>query len=480
MNLLDALKKDKDENTILNTKGGKYYKSSLDANLDVFTMLNRYNVKSEVIDKFNNALDSDEELALANLLYLLDIRNGKGERRLFKTIYRDLCLNNPESALRILPFIDKLGRYDYILEGIGTEVESDTILKIKDQLQKDLESENPSLLAKWLPSLRTHNKNNANAKRLVKLLGMSEKEYRKVLTTLRTKLNIVEKSLTTKEYDNIIFSEVPAKAMIKYQKVYNEKMKEKFTQYKKEVELGKTKINTKGLFAYEIVKKVLKNTNYDQKLLNLMWENQKDILKGTNKNVLVVADTSGSMTWPDNLPYANSIGLAIYTAEHNTGFFKNHFITFSEEPKLQKIKGRTIAKKIENIECIVANTNIDKVFKLILDTSLKNKLTEEELPSHIIIISDMEFDQGVYSKEDTNFNGWKKAFSKKGYTLPKIIFWNVAGSVRGIPVTKQENDVAMISGFSTNILENILDLEEINPYDVMLEKLSVYLELLKD
>ena len=91
----------------------------------------------------------------------------------------------------------------------------------------------------------------------------------------------------------------------------------------------------------------------------------------------------------------------------------------------------------------------------------------------------MEFDRGVYSEKGTNFNGWRKMFKSDGYKLPIIIFWNVAGSVQGIPATRFDNDVAMISGFSTNILENLLTLENYTPFNIMLDKLAVYLEMLK-
>ena len=93
---------------------------------------------------------------------------------------------------------------------------------------------------------------------------------------------------------------------------------------------------------------------------------------------------------------------------------------------------------IHNIECEVANTDIDKVFELLLDTAEKDNSKQDEMPSHLIIISDMEFNQGVYSEQGTNFEGWKKAFKEKGYELPKIIFWNVAGNTMGVPITKQE------------------------------------------
>lgn len=476
MNLLDGMKKN---STITNTKGAEYYATTYNNNLDVFTMLSRYNSDEELVRLFNNALIENEEIALANLLYVLDIRRGKGERRIFKTIFKDLCINHTTSALRVLPFIGELGRYDYILVGIDTTIENEVISLIKKQLEIDMESVNPSLLAKWLPSHRTHNVNSALAKKIMKKLNMTEKEYRQTLSRLRDKLNIVEKNLTEKIYENIDFSKVPTKAMLKYTDAYMKKMPTEYSEYKDSVKKGEKKINTEGLFAYEIVKKVLWGTRNDDELYDLMWNNQKDVLKGCETNVLVMADTSGSMTCYDGIPYATSIGLALYTAERNTGIFKNHFITFSDRPYLCEIKGKTIKDKIKNIPSIVANTDIDKAFELILKTAKNNKLDQEELPSHLLIISDMEFDRGVYSETGTNFEGWKKAFMLEGYKLPIIIFWNVAGSAKGIPVTKFDNDVAMISGFSTNILENILTLDNYTPTNIMLEKLAIYLEMLK-
>ena len=62
MNLLDGMKKN---STITNTKGAEYYMTTYDSNLDVFTMLSRYHSDEELIRLFNNALNENEELALA-------------------------------------------------------------------------------------------------------------------------------------------------------------------------------------------------------------------------------------------------------------------------------------------------------------------------------------------------------------------------------------------------------------------------------
>ncbi len=475
MNLIDGIKS---KNYIENTKGGKYYSSTYNKNLDVFSMLSRYNPSDEIIRMFNNAVLEDEDLALANLLYILDIRNGKGERLLFKTIFKDLCLNNPALAVRVLPFIGELGRYDYILEGLKTPVEDKVIKLIKDTLEVDLKSDKPSLLAKWLPSHRTHGKNNELAKIIWKKLGITEKEYRVTLAKLRSKINIIEKNLTNGDYGRIDFKEVPTKAFLRYNYVFQEKMSKEYEDYKKLVQTGKEKINTNGLYVYEIIKKILWEIPIDDELFDLMWKNQKDLLKDVNSNILVIADTSASMESYGYIPLATSIGLAIYTAERNNGIFKNHFITFSDNPLLEEVVGNTIKEKVQNVKTYIGCTDIDKVFELILNVALENKLKQEDLPSHLLIISDMEFDAGVKSQHGTNFETWKKSFNEKGYKLPNIIFWNVAGFTQGVPVTKFTQDVALVSGFSTNILENIFNLEHYNPQDFMLEKLSIYLEML--
>lgn len=289
MNLLDGIKKN---NTSVSINVSKYYDISYNSNLDVFTMITRFNYEPNIINLFNNALIENEELALANLLYILDIREGKGERRLFKIIYKFLCNEYPNQALHILPFISELGRYDYLLVGINTKIEKETIEAIKNQLNSDKTSDIPSLLAKWLPSIRTHKKNNLLAKKLVKLLNISEKEYRKLLAQLRSKLNIIEENLTNKEYGKIEFDKIPTKALLKYNQAYVKNIKERYSKYKDDVKNKKSNINTSGLFSYEIVKKILSEKDYDNEIYDLMWKNQKEILENNSENLIVVADTS--------------------------------------------------------------------------------------------------------------------------------------------------------------------------------------------
>lgn len=477
MSLIENLEKN---SLVENTKGGLYYATSYNANLNLFAGLTRYNRSEEIVACFNAALKENNDVALANLLYVLDIRNGKGERRLFKTMFKNLCKTKKEQALRVLPFVATLGRFDYVLEGLNTPVEDDVIALIKKQLDSDMNCDNPSLLGKWLPSHRTHNKKKDVASYLMTKLGMNEKEYRKTLASLRSKIAIVEKKLTNRDYAAIEFESVPTKAMLKYRKAFARNMADELNAYYEDVKTGNKTINTTGLFCYEIIRNIINNraTKEEAELYDLMWKNQKDVVGDNNKNILVMADTSGSMTCCGGLPIANSIGLALYTAEHNNGYFKDYFMTFSSKPLLQKVSGDNIVDKVNNIKPIIESTNIDAAFELLLKCAEEDCISKEEMPEEIIIISDMEFDSGVYSKNGTNFNGWKKAFKEAGYILPKIVYWNVAAVTRGLPVCKHDNDCLMISGFSTALLGSLLNVTEFKPVDAMMEILTPYIEML--
>jgi uncharacterized protein with von Willebrand factor type A (vWA) domain len=476
MDLIEGMLK---KQTVLNSKGGEYYNSTYNDNLDLFSGVNRYTDTDKMIKIFKNAFNEDKNLATANLLYFLDIRNGKGERKVFKTLFKELCSLDKEYAIIVLNNISKLGRYDYILEALETPLKENVLNLIHEQLKEDMISENPSLLAKWLPSIKRHGKRDMKAVQLVKELEFrSEANYRKFLRILRDKIKIVEHNLSNKDYD-IDFEKVPTKAMLKYRKAFSNHCKDKYSDYLQKADKGEAKVNTKGLYCYDIINKIYCRSHFTEEerhLYNAMWEQQKDILAGNNSNILVMADTSGSMTWEKNA-IETSIGLAIYMAERNHGIFKDYYMTFSSRPLLQKVKGVDIVDKVQNVECIVDNTDIDKAFKLLLETCVENALSQEDIPSHIIIISDMEFDRGVYSEQGTNFEGWKKAFKDAGYKLPQIVFWNLG--VRGFPVTKFDEDVCIINGFSTSIFENLLDLEHFTPVGVMMSTLKKYIEIIE-
>lgn len=312
---------------------------------------------------------------------------------------------------------------------------------IKEQLQKDLaniETDEVSLLAKWLPSINATNIQTVKlGKRLAQCLNMSEKEYRQTLSKLRAKIKIIENNLREKDY-SFDYSKQPSKAMFKYKKAFIRNDKERYEEFLNKVQSGAVKMNTGTLYPYDIVRSIIHGgelSDEEKKSLDVTWNALPNYTK--DENALVVVDGSGSMYWGgDPQPAEVAQSLAVYFAERNTGLFKNHFITFSENPRLVEIKGDDIYNKIRFCigfnEC--ANTNIQKVFELILKTATKNKLSQKDMPETIYIISDMEFDSCTVDADLTNFEYIKKKFNEKGYKLPRLVFWNVNSWQQQVPV----------------------------------------------
>lgn len=457
-----------------NSKGGLYYGTTFDANLDCFAMASRFMDQSKLTSLFNKAYNENKEVLAANILYFLDIRNGKGERHIFKTFFYLMCYKDTLLAKKILYQIPELGRYDYIFTAFDTPIQKEAFFLVKRQLEEDIKSENPSLLAKWMPSLRTHNKTNSFAQQLAKMLGYSEREYRKILSSLRSKIDIVEKRITNSDF-TFIYESVPAKAMKKYNSLFMNKDYERFSEYLNLVSQGKASIKTTAVNPYEIIR-ALDFGQGNPKLLNQMWNNLQNYFDGNHSNVLVMADTSGSMRAFNSIPMHASLGLAMYAATKNKGLFHNVFLNFSSEPSFQELSGNTLEEMMDSIDYynFDMSTNIDAAIELILNASKKSK---EDCPSHLVIISDMEFDSCTSNK--TNFQHWKELYQENGLEMPKIIFWNVALDTRGIPITKNEQDVALVSGFSPTVFKGLFDLENYNPTSLMLEILKPYLEILK-
>ena len=450
-------------------------KSSGSDCLDFFASIGgmRNRDEQDIIKYFIRAYAEDPDKAMKLLFYTRDIRGGLGERRIFRVILRWLAEYKSESVIINLPYIPEYGRYDDLLVLIGTRCEKNVIAMIKKQLTQDIEAlekgEEVSLLAKWLPSVCTSNKEAVRtAKYLARSIGMSEAEYRKTLSKLRAAIRIIETKLCKKEYD-FDYSKQCSKALYKYRKAFIRNDNERYMKYIEDVNAGKTKMNTSTLMPYELVEPYLKRfmpnpwqTNRVQGLsaeetesLNTTWANLPDY--GSDENMIAVIDTSGSMYWNETMPSPGAVALSLglYIAERNRGAFANHFIEFSFDAELIEIKGNTFADRLLYTAGLrkIANTDLEAVFETILATALKYNMPQSEMPAKLIIISDMEFDFCVTNAGLTNFENAKKCYELHGYKLPEVIFWNVACRNRQVPVKKNEQGVALVSGCTPLLFE---------------------------
>lgn len=452
--------------------------------LDLFSAIGalRSAEDEEIVRRFLCAYADDRDLAMKTLFFARDIRGGLGERRVFRTILRWLSATHPESVRKNISLISEYGRYDDLLTLIGTPAEQDAVNCIREQLERDRmalsENGSVSLLAKWLPSANASSPETIkSAKRLIRLLGMPEAEYRKLLTKLRAEIRILENNLREKDY-SFDYEKQPSKALFKYRKAFMRNDGERYQGFIERAKKEPSVLHTGTLAPYDIIKPFIRcysfvNLSEEEKnSINATWNAQEDFTGG--ENALVVVDGSGSMYGGGNpLPILVAESLGIYFAERNKGAFHNHFITFSSRPQLVEIRGRDIAEKLQY--CLqyndVANTDLQKVFDLILGAAVKNRLPQEELPSKLYIISDMEFDCCCDHADLTNFEAARRKYEEAGYHLPEVIFWNVQSRNCQQPVRKNEQGAALVSGCSPQIFrmlqEGIPD-----PYSFMMEVLS--------
>lgn len=461
--------------------GAATYRSSQSACLDLFASIGALRRESgeEITGRFLRAYAENADLAMKTLFFARDIRGGIGERRVFRTVLQWLAENEPRSLEKNIPHIPEYGRFDDLLSLMGTPCEGRALQQIKRQLEADraaLESGGSvSLLAKWLPSVNASNGDTTRtAKRIARALGMNDAQYRKTLSALRAKIGIIENHLREKDY-TFDYAKQPSRAMFKYRKAFIRNDGVRYGAFISRAAEGAEQIHTGTLAPYEIIQPLFSRGSIsaqERQAIDAAWNAQEDFTGG--ENALVVIDGSGSMYGgADPIPAAVALSLGIYYAGHNTGAFQNHFITFSENPKLVEIQGGDIYERVRY--CCqfneAANTNLQRVFELILRTAVKHRVPQDEMPSRIYIISDMEFDCCASDCSVTNFEYAKRLFTKRGYRLPEVVFWNVASRNRQQPVKANDRGVALVSGCSSRIF-SMLKAGILSPYAFMMEVLG--------
>ena len=447
---------------------------------------------SRVLELFAAAYASDAELALRLLFYGRDRLEGLGERSTFRNALVWLAENHPLTAAANLEYIPEFGRFDDWLCLLDTPLRPQVLQLIAAQLKRDesalQEGKKVSLLGKWLPSINASCGHTVDyAYMIADSLNMKASQYRRLLSKLRRAIDIVETHLCQKKYD-FSYSEVPSLAFNRYFRTFIERDSERFNAFLDDVRAGKAKVNTAVLLPCDITYQIsqlpvwmkdgdLMVSNRDRiaevkeqiKALDTLWQNLPQC--PCIGNSLVVADVSASMMsgCTQIRPLDVSVSLGIYFAEHNTGVWHNRFMTFSAEPEWAEVRGEHIVEKYWR--CATAawgnNTDIKKVFELVLQTALDNDVAPSDLVNCIYIISDMEFDDCTQNASVTNFEYAKALYERHGYKLPNLVFWNVNSKSRNLPVRHNESGVALVSGYTPKIFSNIFDVADQTPADIM-------------
>lgn len=465
--------------------GGKCFSSTGSDLLNLFATIGglRSVPEDKIIEMYKAARDEDKELADNLVLYSRNIReDGCGERRVGKILLKTLAKLDPQKVNRNFTTIVNNGRWDDLFCLFDTPCEDKMMIYCLKQITEDInsfvEKKPVSLIAKWMPSVNTSSKETVKmAKKFCRFAGISEKDYRKTLSGLRSYLNVTEKLMSAKKWDLIDFETVPSVAMNRYMNAFSKNCGEKWFKYRESVISGEKKINAATLFPYDIVRPIFNNlydwtgTGYDDELLNEQWKALPNYLKN-NEEVVCMCDVSGSMFCDDCRPISTSIGLGIYFAQHNQGTYHNMYMSFSSRPSFITIEdGQNISDIVNKMTKtgIGYSTNLDAGFEAIYKVAVKTN----DVPKALIVISDMEID----SYKDDSFSiadKWEQKFKEAGLIMPKLILWNVE-SRKGDTFlsTKYNPNVAFISGQSAATFSHLQTLIEKDAYSAMVEILSL-------
>ncbi|MBE7069773.1 MAG: DUF2828 family protein [Ruminococcaceae bacterium] len=473
----------REANTAYTANGAVSNASTMSDCLDFFAtagaLRNAYD--EEIVTRFIRAFAEDKDIAMKILFYARDIRGGLGERRAFRVILKYLAQNYPETVIKNIGNIAEYGRYDDILSLMDTACEQEATAYIKAVLTDDMKSmqaqDSVSLMAKWLPSVNASSKETVRlAKKIAKAMKMSDASYRRMLSALRAYIKILENNLREKDY-TFSYEKQPSKALFKYRKAFFRNDGERYSAFISKAMKDPSVMKTGSLTPYDIVNTVIRNrsgmASSERKALDTTWNALENYVN--SGNTLAVVDGSGSMYCScfATQPAAVAESLGIYFAERNKGAFANCFITFSSNPRLVEIKGKDIFEKVRYCmsynEC--SNTNIEKTFDLILNTAVKNRMKQADMPSRLIIISDMEFDCCASDASMTNFESAKAKFVRMGYKLPQVVFWNVNSFTRQQPVRMNDQGAILVSGMSPQIFAMLKD-DKLDPYSFMMSVIS--------
>ena len=298
---------------------------------------------------------------------------------------------------------------------------------------------------------------------------LKKKKVRHRFEEFEISTKTVEQLMCSKNWLEIEYSKVPSKALSDYMKSFAKNDKVRFDEYLESVKNGEVKINASAVYPYDIVK----NLKFgDTEGASVQWNALPNFMENSKEFVLPVVDVSGSMGIHSISPSVNcmdvAISLGLYISERNKGSFQDAFITFSSFPQLQYLKG-SLFERFQQLATADwgMSTNIEAVFNLILNKAVTERVPQSEMPTTILILSDMEFDAASENRNVSIQELIESNYVKNGYQIPKIVYWNLASRNKNVPVKFTKTGTALISGFSPAILKNVLSGEKMDPVSIM-------------
>lgn len=433
----------------------------------------RHANEEEIIESFRRLFYSETANSIKLLFFVRDKINGLGERRVFRVLLKYLANEHPKYIEDNLAVIPKYGRWDDLYSLFDTRLENSVINLFKNQIQIDLNTNKPSTLAKWLKSENTSSKESKTlGNKTRRLLGYSPKEYRRLLSSLRKKIDIVESNISRREYYKIDYKKLTNLNLKRYKKAFLRNDTENYKKYKLQ--------NNKNTFRFEslenlisIIKKDLNNHNinsiedmYIKNLEYLIDLNIKDLT--TFEDTLIVNGIEGEFVENQNRYFDILISTILLYNKMNLNSFKNYYISFKNNSKFNKLTGVNFIEDIKVISKNNVNYNIDlnSALDLLLFTSIKKNLKPEAIPKSIMFIYN--------SSEDIDLKDIKEINEKwvnSGFEIPKIKLWNLKDLSSKFSIV-YKGDLIRIDGYNISIWKYLLEAKEINTCNLIIDKFN--------
>jgi len=350
--------------------------------------------------------------------------------------------------------------------------------------------------------------------RLVAKHSAQMRHYRRLVADLNAKLNTVETLMCSDRWDTIVPGSVPGRAGKLYSKAFlnlpsthrakgvpkpsgeyrcpdSEKRmicRRKFEAHFAAAAAGKAKVHgADTLFPHEVVQQASEThglTSAEKDQLNAVWLGMVEKTKaagGLGKSIFM-SDFSGSMS---GTPYWVSMALGILGSCVCADEFKDKLMTFDSNPtwhhfeagsdlfaRIQTIKGSGIGQGL--------STDFQKAMDLVLETLKTKRVRPGQEPENLIVLTDMGWDAACSSSETSGYTGnvyrhvvktagWQthlamiaEAFKRagedmwgpgQGFTVPRIVIWNLRAGVTDFHATADTPGVVMLSGWSPTQFE---------------------------
>lgn len=451
--------------------------------VDLFSTIGSLRGRNEkdIIDKFQVAFNGDPLLATKMVYYARSIRvgNGLGERRTPRVIWKYMAQKYPEIMKKNMEYIPFFGRWDDLLVFVGTTCEDKMWDIFKNQFLKDIqnmESGEPiSLLCKWIKSPNSKNQYNRKiGNKFCRVLNMDSKKYCSTLSKMREYLKLTERYMAQNRWTDIEYPTVPSRSMHIHKNAFRRRDEDRFNSYLESLVKGETKINASTMYPYDLVLPYLNSNTSKDVVIEEQWKALPNYVEG-DKNVIVMADVSGSMFCSNRRPIATSIGLAIYFAQRNKGDFAGCYMTFTDKPTFLKVKDSSLYDNVNYVRHagVGYNTNLEKAFMKILDTAVQNHISQDEMPVSLVVVSDLEIDKYTYNSQHWSFfEEMKNRYHNAGYEIPNIVMWNVEARNDTFHASSIDSRIQFFSGQSPATFKNVLDNIGKTPYEAMVSTLS--------